>query len=589
MTVESAGLRQATDYEVLKINLTTNDGRVYNIRNLVPSMQIYEDIELPFITVSLNIRDALGFVNTKIVGGEIVEISFRTKGMTAKNTFTKIFEVYEIARREHSKSKELLWQLSLVSVEQDTNIRTKISRSFKDKKAAAIIGEILKSDLESSKDYISTDDQYNQKYVIPYKHPFEVIKFFKERAISDSGKASYMFFENSRGYTFKPIEELAQAVPIQLTYRPDGINPNFPNYNVVEDYYPTQSAGDNIHENIKYGMEGSYGTYFDMVDKKVVTQGTNKASQFYMVFSSDQDNRPRTWLESRTRVIGEFYNIVYNFALSGSTNRTVGDTVYFNLPSAKSTGSDATFDRDEKLDGLYIIKRIKHDIEGTIYKQVIEVSRIDESLTDPVINSDGTGGRNQVITDEREAYVPEDSSNRDCEPMRTSERGKLELLSHEGIVTSRYLDIKGVWTIGAGVTSAAGASVNPDTYRGRVTPDDAVDMFNRVLIQYEDGVNAALECYPATQAEFDALVSLAYNVGAGLGTDTRALIKEGRIASAIDLWRADRALHDRRDAEIALATTGVYKGNRIPVYNATPQGEIIYDNITYYNPSSSIV
>ena len=582
--VTVGGIHQSTDYEVVTLSLTTLDGREYDISALVPSLQIYEDIEQPFITASLNLRDATGFVNQKIKGGEVVKIAFRTMTASEKHTFSKEFVLYEFTRREHSKAKELIWQLSLVTKEQDNNLKAKISRSFKNKTSSAIIGNIITDDLNSEKLYDTVTDSYDQKYVIPFKHPFQVISFFKERAVSDAGKASYMFFENRDGYVFKPIEEMAKKKPIQLYYSPEGIAPNYPNFNVIEEYFPTSIAGANIHQNLKYGMEGSFGTYFDMVEKKAYTQGTNKSAQFYMSFSSDSNNRARTWLESRSRVLGEFYNVVYTANIGGSTLRTVGDTIYFNLPSAKVTGDKTDFDQDEKLDGLYIIKRIKHNLEGSVYKQVIEISKVDQNLTSDRIQSDGSGDRDQT-TEEREAYKPEVKRGVDCVQMKTSEAGKLELLMHEAIVTSRYRDIKGVWTIGAGVTSAANAEINPETYRGRITPEQAVDMFENVLVQYEKGVNDALDCTIVEQHEFDALVSLAYNVGAGLGPDTIALIREGRIADAIDLWREDRELHDRRDAEIQLALTGAYTGGKIQVLNATESGTIIYSGVTFYSPN----
>ena len=40
--------------------------------------------------------------------------------------------------------------------------------------------------------------------------------------------------------------------------------------------------------------------------------------------------------------------------------------------------------------------------------------------------------------------------------MRTSDRGLLALIRHEGVVPGPYLDVKGVWTFGIGHTAARG-------------------------------------------------------------------------------------------------------------------------------------
>lgn len=75
-----------------------------------------------------------------------------------------------------------------------------------------------------------------------------------------------------------------------------------------------------------------------------------------------------------------------------------------------------------------------------------------------------------------------------------------------------YKDIVGVWTIGYGHTAAAGL---PHPVLGMIiTKDEADEILTRDLVQYERGVLQMLTRTP-TQAQFDALVSLAFNVGVG--------------------------------------------------------------------------
>lgn len=152
-------------------------------------------------------------------------------------------------------------------------------------------------------------------------------------------------------------------------------------------------------------------------------------------------------------------------------------------------------------------------------------------------------------------------------------RGKVFLAAHEAIVLRRYLDSVGVWTIGIGVTAAAGASINPETYHGRITVRHAIDLMIAVLPQYEDAARKAAQGKILKQHEFDALVSLAYNVGPQLGyswkRDTRRLIAEGKVGDAISLWRGSLK---RRGAEIILASTGDYGNDLIRVMSANSAG-----------------
>ena len=168
--------------------------------------------------------------------------------------------------------------------------------------------------------------------------------------------------------------------------------------------------------------------------------------------------------------------------------------------------------------------------------------------------------------------------------MQTSERGALEIIAHEGVVLNRYLDTKGVWTIGIGVTDAAGAEIRPSTFKGELTVQQAYQMFRGLLPQYERFVHKLLSNSgnPAIkQHEFDALVSLAWNVGniitiKSQTKGTRKHLAYGDVPEAINLWRADRDLKKRRDKEVALAKTGVYPSRSALVANAGEYGEVLW-------------
>lgn len=168
--------------------------------------------------------------------------------------------------------------------------------------------------------------------------------------------------------------------------------------------------------------------------------------------------------------------------------------------------------------------------------------------------------------------------------LRTSDLGVLEMMSHEAIVLDVYLDSKGVPTLGVGVTDAAGAAIKPSTFKGSITLGQAMSMFADLLPEYEAYVHRLLANAGVDyihQHEFDALVSLAWNVGGGLAVrsntvGTRARIARGDIAGAIDLWRKDKPLWSRRDKEVALARTGTYTARSIMVYRAGEYGEVLF-------------
>lgn len=153
--------------------------------------------------------------------------------------------------------------------------------------------------------------------------------------------------------------------------------------------------------------------------------------------------------------------------------------------------------------------------------------------------------------------------------MKTSSTG-LALIKHfEGLRTKAYRDGGGVWTIGYGHTAAAGAPIPRAGME--ITAQDAMDILARDLGQYERGVSAALKRSP-TQNQFDAMVSLCFNIGikAFTGSSIVRYFNEGNTKKAAErflAWNQDNGkvipgLTRRREAEKALflepaATVGI--------------------------------
>lgn len=98
---------------------------------------------------------------------------------------------------------------------------------------------------------------------------------------------------------------------------------------------------------------------------------------------------------------------------------------------------------------------------------------------------------------------------------RTSEAGRAAIARHEGLRLKAYPDPATggePWTIGVGHTSSAGP---PKVFKGmRITAREADEILSRDLATFEAAVNSAVKV-DVSQNEFDALTSLAFNIGAG--------------------------------------------------------------------------
>ena len=90
--------------------------------------------------------------------------------------------------------------------------------------------------------------------------------------------------------------------------------------------------------------------------------------------------------------------------------------------------------------------------------------------------------------------------------MKISDKGIEFLIKEEGEVLTAYKCQAGVWTIGVGHT---GDEVAPEL---KITKEKSRELLKIDLKRFEDVVNKSIK-YPIEQYQFDALVSLAFNIG----------------------------------------------------------------------------
>lgn len=172
--------------------------------------------------------------------------------------------------------------------------------------------------------------------------------------------------------------------------------------------------------------------------------------------------------------------------------------------------------------------------------------------------------------------------------MKTSKKGLVKIVSHEGIVIGPYLDSVGVWTYGVGHTANAGGvdpskMIKVDTKHwtdGLMYAElvKALSLYEEDLKKYEDRVNKAIKV-PLKQHQFDALVSFDFNTGGIFRANLTKEINSGNFSgSGFMGWIRPKEIIGRRTAEQKLFITGNYedKKTNIPVYNVTTKGKPVF-------------
>lgn len=171
--------------------------------------------------------------------------------------------------------------------------------------------------------------------------------------------------------------------------------------------------------------------------------------------------------------------------------------------------------------------------------------------------------------------------------MDLSAIGEAVLIAREGRRLKAYKDSVGVWTIGIGHTSAAGA---PTVTAGlTITSAECDAIFERDIAKYVAAVRKGLKV-AVSQNAFDALVSICYNIGPGAFATSTFLkrINAGDTAGARDAitwWNKPAAIVTRREAEAAQFVTAYTSAmprattTQKPIAVAAPAIEVMHPEI----------
>lgn len=139
--------------------------------------------------------------------------------------------------------------------------------------------------------------------------------------------------------------------------------------------------------------------------------------------------------------------------------------------------------------------------------------------------------------------------------LRLSENGFKFLKTQEGEVLHGYLDSVGKLTVGVGHLVLPG---EPYRLNKPITADESTRLLRQDVRRFENCVNNAVTV-PLTQNQFDALVSLAFNIGESGFRKSSVLRKLNQkdyhgAAAAFLLWnkaggRVSKGLSSRRQRE----------------------------------------
>ena len=212
----------ASSLKIDEAIITGLDGTEVPIIGLIKSFQYFEDIDMPSISMNLDIVDnAANIISSlPIQGYEDVKIVF---GGADEELLTLNLKVAKIYNR-FSADRYQEYSLGLVSNELLVNESLRLGERLAGK-SEGIVSQLMER-LGSAKRLISDPSMFKVTFLPGKKTPFSIISSMKERTVPESaktssggssttsdllilkGSAGYYFYENYDGYHFRSIDSL---------------------------------------------------------------------------------------------------------------------------------------------------------------------------------------------------------------------------------------------------------------------------------------------------------------------------------------------------------------------------------------------
>ena len=181
-------------FNVVHAKIEIDNLRFVDIKNLVQQIQIYEDINKPFLEVVISVRDSTNFLElSKLNGHEDVNLKIQRQAggedRDSKEKFELELSVAEIFNYVRQEPGIQYYKLRCVSRHlYNSQVKT-LRRSFEGS-IGKLVKDICTKDLEVEKLDINTDTQEVIKGIYPTLRPLHAINWLLRNAY-DNGCLLY--------------------------------------------------------------------------------------------------------------------------------------------------------------------------------------------------------------------------------------------------------------------------------------------------------------------------------------------------------------------------------------------------------------
>jgi len=239
MTVSNTGelgaiQTQTQQYKILIADITADRlVNTINVAKQVAELNIFEDIEKPYLTGSILIVDDSGLMDDiNFAGTETIEVKIAGVQNQSFVVFERTFAMVNVEKIVHTNDKTQVYMINLIDTYAFDNWANKFSKSFTGKLEDIITGMCVselgvKVDRTFSQDDINTTTsvQPNVKVVIPYLTAIEGADWLRDKATTENGSP---FFLHASMHDKKVDGPLIRLSNLDQLLRQDSFNAKIP-------------------------------------------------------------------------------------------------------------------------------------------------------------------------------------------------------------------------------------------------------------------------------------------------------------------------------------------------------------------------
>lgn len=288
MSTEQNVLIEPGSIKIDNAVIINSEGAGVNVKRLVVSVEIYEDIFSAFITGKIVLSDAIDLSSIlPLKGEELLILELTTPGFD-EEIFKRrvVFSLYKLENSVNAALRNVVHVISFMSLDAAMDMNKKVSKTFRGR-VSDTVKLILEDEryLASNKELLIEPTQNEFIHTSNFWTPSKNLFYLAEHSLNDLGNPSYLFFEQAEGFMFASLDKLYGMTPVntfirdQQTRESTGEERNFDaEYGKV-----LELAKPNLYDYVDRLTSGLYGSthYFFDVEAKKIHYNTKESYKEY--------------------------------------------------------------------------------------------------------------------------------------------------------------------------------------------------------------------------------------------------------------------------------------------------------------------